>query len=102
MTATHKITPPSLHDALPIFNTASVNDDQHVTGTSTVTTAIDQDPAVTIVKTFATTPNDAADTNQRSEEHTSELQSPMYIVCRLLLEKKKEVPDSHGKNRNAG
>src|ERR1017187_10870459 len=25
---------------------------------------------------------------QRSEEHTSELQSPMYIVCRLLLEKK--------------
>ena len=25
----------------------------------------------------------------RSEEHTSELQSPMYIVCRLLLAKKK-------------
>src|SRR5437763_14539598 len=30
----------------------------------------------------------AADT-RRSEEHTSELQSPMYLVCRLLLEKKK-------------
>src|SRR5437764_9360075 len=27
-------------------------------------------------------------TNSRSEEHTSELQSPMYLVCRLLLEKK--------------
>src|SRR5437879_10418917 len=27
--------------------------------------------------------------SQRSEEHTSELQSPMYLVCRLLLEKKK-------------
>src|SRR5437762_9150178 len=27
----------------------------------------------------------------RSEEHTSELQSPMYLVCRLLLEKKKKV-----------
>src|SRR5437762_8187161 len=27
----------------------------------------------------------------RSEEHTSELQSPMYLVCRLLLEKKKET-----------
>src|SRR5437762_3812609 len=27
----------------------------------------------------------------RSEEHTSELQSPMYLVCRLLLEKKKQV-----------
>src|SRR3970040_2667007 len=25
----------------------------------------------------------------RSEEHTSELQSPMYLVCRLLIEKKK-------------
>src|SRR5437763_12389022 len=37
----------------------------------------------------------------RSEEHTSELQSPMYLVCRLLLEKKKkhnktfsQVPES--------
>src|SRR5437764_13474815 len=28
--------------------------------------------------------------NVRSEEHTSELQSPMYLVCRLLLEKKKK------------
>src|SRR5437762_3345348 len=27
----------------------------------------------------------------RSEEHTSELQSPMYLVCRLLLEKKKRL-----------
>src|SRR5437764_13731744 len=27
-------------------------------------------------------------TIERSEEHTSELQSPMYLVCRLLLEKK--------------
>src|SRR5436189_4847304 len=26
----------------------------------------------------------------RSEEHTSELQTPMYLVCRLLLEKKKK------------
>src|SRR5437879_7798091 len=31
---------------------------------------------------------------KRSEEHTSELQSPMYLVCRLLLEKKKKTqPD---------
>src|SRR5437763_3605776 len=29
----------------------------------------------------------------RSEEHTSELQSPMYLVCRLLLEKKKNIKD---------
>src|SRR5437763_12067172 len=30
----------------------------------------------------------------RSEEHTSELQSPMYLVCRLLLEKKKTYETS--------
>src|SRR5437879_8559704 len=28
---------------------------------------------------------------RRSEEHTSELQSPMYLVCRLLLEKKNKI-----------
>src|SRR2546426_9159953 len=28
----------------------------------------------------------------RSEEHTSELQSPCNLVCRLLLEKKKKIP----------
>src|SRR3712207_7014558 len=31
----------------------------------------------------------------RSEEHTSELQSRQYLVCRLLLEKKKEVQDKY-------
>src|SRR5258708_16669109 len=30
--------------------------------------------------------------NRRSEEHTSELQSPDHLVCRLLLEKKKDEP----------
>src|SRR5437762_9334411 len=33
--------------------------------------------------------------DSRSEEHTSELQSPMYLVCRLLLEKKKFVNRQH-------
>src|SRR5438876_8903982 len=33
--------------------------------------------------------NFAADVMKRSEEHTSELQSPVHLVCRLLLEKKK-------------
>src|SRR3712207_8601082 len=31
----------------------------------------------------------------RSEEHTSELQSRQYLVCRLLLEKKKPTLDTH-------
>src|SRR3712207_7582869 len=32
----------------------------------------------------------AKDLSERSEEHTSELQSRQYLVCRLLLEKKKK------------
>src|SRR5260370_26335898 len=33
--------------------------------------------------------------NERSEEHTSELQSHLNLVCRLLLEKKKEKTNYH-------
>src|SRR2546430_7816048 len=33
--------------------------------------------------------------NQRSEEHTSELQSQSNLVCRLLLEKKKKMTPNH-------
>src|SRR5437879_7931746 len=46
-------------------------------------------------------------TGERSEEHTSELQSPMYLVCRLLLEKKKTrraaftALDKHGMQASA-
>src|SRR3712207_6958415 len=36
----------------------------------------------------------------RSEEHTSELQSRQYLVCRLLLEKKKHINSSHTNNPN--
>src|SRR3712207_7050012 len=35
---------------------------------------------------------DVAAGEQRSEEHTSELQSRQYLVCRLLLEKKSNLP----------
>src|SRR5256885_13288017 len=34
-------------------------------------------------------------TRERSEEHTSELQSPCNLVCRLLLEQKKRVLSTH-------
>src|SRR2546429_5230528 len=34
--------------------------------------------------------SDSAHARQRSEEHTSELQSRLHLVCRLLLEKKKD------------
>src|SRR5256886_11086591 len=37
---------------------------------------------------------------ERSEEHTSELQSQSNLVCRLLLEKKKAKNDFHARNLN--
>src|SRR5947209_9852200 len=39
------------------------------------------------------------DLKNRSEEHTSELQSRQYLVCRLLLEKKKHTQHSDYTNR---
>src|SRR2546426_6836475 len=45
----------------------------------------------TIVTRFVETSNPAPGSSaSRSEEHTSELQSPCNLVCRLLLEKKKK------------
>src|SRR5437879_10530757 len=45
--------------------------------------------AASFGQTLYRTSSTGSATFLRSEEHTSELQSPMYLVCRLLLEKKK-------------
>src|SRR5256885_3871569 len=42
----------------------------------------------------------AEDLAGRSEEHTSELQSPCNLVCRLLLEKKKKTRKTHSPPRS--
>src|SRR3712207_7125309 len=49
--------------------------------------------AVTVHSPTATAPLRSAP-RARSEEHTSELQSRQYLVCRLLLEKKKKMSES--------
>src|SRR5437762_7085510 len=49
-------------------------------------------PAVPTTMKGANPRRRSSATCRRSEEHTSELQSPMYLVCRLLLEKK----NNHG------
>src|SRR5207244_4718906 len=49
---------------------------------------VDGSPDITWVKTTSFCDVDPIDI--RSEEHTSELQSPDHLVCRLLLEKKKK------------
>src|SRR2546429_1611120 len=40
----------------------------------------------------ALTPTSSSAARERSEEHTSELQSRLHLVCRLLLEKKNNLP----------
>src|SRR3712207_8449111 len=86
-TATTEIYTLSLHDALPIWparrrSTSSTS----CTGTSGSSCA----PPSTVPR--ARTSGSKARGfrfTRRSEEHTSELQSRQYLVCRLLLEKKK-------------
>src|SRR5258708_40005936 len=68
-TATTEIYTLSLHDALPICATAVA----HQRAAHTVSAGAGRHRA-----------------GLRSEEHTSELQSPDHLVCRLLLEKKKK------------
>src|SRR5258708_16898894 len=78
-TATTEIYTLSLHDALPISVYAPVSVDM------TPLT-----PPLTRPLMLAPRPlTPSAALPMRSEEHTSELQSPDHLVCRLLLEKKK-------------
>src|SRR5256885_7405556 len=81
-TATTEIYTLSLHDALPIFDEvcdAVVGVDVHDP------VLLRQLEVADVVHRDAT-----AALELRSEEHTSELQSPCNLVCRLLLEKKKQ------------
>src|SRR3712207_7754635 len=76
-TATTEIYTLSLHDALPISPTTPIT--------------LGRRRSVTRCPwAFTQIADWAANTADRSEEHTSELQSRQYLVCRLLLEKKKE------------
>src|SRR5256885_13921491 len=80
-TATTEIYTLSLHDALPISGRQSVEDG----GGGELRAAqrtVDALPGERIEKVGRIA-------DERSEEHTSELQSPCNLVCRLLLEKKK-------------
>src|SRR5258708_26763087 len=56
---------------------------------SPATTGILPFAACTVTFTTCSTSSAFMEYNSRSEEHTSELQSPDHLVCRLLLEKKK-------------
>src|SRR5438552_12374127 len=77
----------SLHDALPIWTSTSVSPFDTVTLLSSRRSISRTMNAPTSPKNFLSAACPL--TTSRSEEHTSELQSPDHIVCRLLLEKKK-------------
>src|SRR5260370_35063345 len=74
-TATTEIYTLSLHDALPIFSPAKL---------LSCDRSRDDRNALLVLRV----------SRARSEEHTSELQSHLNLVCRLLLEKKKNYLDT--------
>src|SRR5258708_29818468 len=77
-TATTEIYTLSLHDALPICGVRRPN-------------ARNADGSVRFMIVHRSGPGGTImNRTLRSEEHTSELQSPDHLVCRLLLEKKKQ------------
>src|SRR5947208_9173016 len=81
-TATTEIYTLSLHDALPIFSpTRTFTSARAITFRGRTTTRF---------VSSAWKENFSGTSRWRSEEHTSELQSPDHLVCRLLLEKKKK------------
>src|SRR3712207_8997768 len=80
-TATTEIYTLSLHDALPISATPTAPRPRFSRSPRTPRAR----PPSRRFRTASTR------TRTRSEEHTSELQSRQYLVCRLLLEKKKKL-----------
>src|SRR3712207_7214971 len=89
-TATTEIYTLSLHDALPISRGASTSWQQAVHSTSMGTLWTARSGPSSMAWRLRL-PSSARNPDfSRSEEHTSELQSRQYLVCRLLLEKKKK------------
>src|SRR3712207_8061255 len=85
-TATTEIYTLSLHDALPIFSPEDA---------LAYAARIIQDQLAVFVNFEEPRKEEAA---VRSEEHTSELQSRQYLVCRLLLESKEHTSESSHAN----
>src|SRR5437867_6591890 len=93
---TSVIYPLSLHDALPISvqpAPQTIGDDDHGGAETTDRLiGVHQQPARRRSRAEHV---EIRRRDPRSEEHTSELQSPYDLVCRLLLEKKKKQTTKH-------
>src|SRR3712207_7434020 len=99
-TATTEIYTLSLHDALPIYPCRGANSQRTISRVSSARRSSHRCSGATWnsptrrfrCQSSSTTPGigvSSPASPSRSEEHTSELQSRQYLVCRLLLEKKK-------------
>src|SRR2546429_6793973 len=88
-TATTEIYTLSLHDALPIsrLDSASQPEVENSPRNSEIITSTAPPVVIQKLKLFR-------NGKDRSEEHTSELQSRLHLVCRLLLEKKNNTISS--------
>src|SRR5690348_17999158 len=90
--ATTEIYTLSLHDALPIFVLAGLQRLGRREGDAEPLVDLGDDAVVRHERLGAhVADSQELDRDRRSEEHTSELQSPVHLVCRLLLEKKKPL-----------
>src|SRR3712207_9246008 len=89
-TATTEIYTLSLHDALPISKAAAALIRHDSVWKPIEQADRDEVSHLSTTKRYRVAPPALA----RSEEHTSELQSRQYLVCRLLLEKKKTTSDN--------
>src|SRR3712207_7065458 len=91
--ATTEIYTLSLHDALPIYLRGLLGQLERKNGCTLAEAAgeVSPDGMQRLLRTAPT-----AIGVDRSEEHTSELQSRQYLVCRLLLEKKRMTASKPG------
>src|SRR5256885_5732081 len=91
-TATTEIYTLSLHDALPIWSAPEIDHPLVAWDPVPMPELVPPKEWVEIADPQALRPviGPQRGARQRSEEHTSELQSPCNLVCRLLLEKKKK------------
>src|SRR5690242_20880016 len=92
----------SLHDALPIYSSSRgpENEDRRVDGGGECNRTRHRDAGRPVMAPEGVDAERIEvaqlDSSLRSEEHTSELQSHVNLVCRLLLEKKKKVQSPGG------
>src|SRR5688572_31735990 len=98
--ATTEIYTLSLHDALPISGMKAPNAVATPVIHPSRIGVLVASPILSSSRTFSSSARSGSSITCRSEEHTSELQSQSNLVCRLLLEKKKQKKTNLNQHQN--